>query len=112
MGCGPTLPAPGHMRRAGEDVPLQLPAHSASRGNRNLVFVLTIDILKKNISHSKQQDQLMIMFKNLQKKIKHLFVFVLLVTIFLSIHWEVFPQSGLGSKKVGPQPDGSRLVFL
>lgn len=46
----------------------------------------------------------------MQKKIKYLFAFVLLVTIFLSINREVFPQSGLASKKVGPQPDGSILV--
>ena len=46
----------------------------------------------------------------MQKKIKSLFVFVLLVTVFFLFNREVFPQSELASKQVGPQPDGSILV--
>ena len=56
-------------RQRDKEVPLQLPAHSASRWDRNLILVFVIDILKKNISHSKQQDQLMSMFKNLLNEI-------------------------------------------
>ena len=46
----------------------------------------------------------------MQKKIKHLFIFVSLVTMFFCNSREVFPQSDLASKQVGPQPDGSILV--
>ena len=44
----------------------------------------------------------------MQTKIKSLFV--LSVTMFFCIGLEIYPQSDLASKQVGPQPDGSILV--